>query len=75
MKRLPTGTRARIGDESDGGEMALDHLAEVDVDEVALVVDHRIERVDLAEHPHDLQLLLVQRIAGEVALDGERDPP
>ena len=52
--------------------MALDDFAEADVDEVAVVVDDRIERVDVAQHPHDLELLLVQRVAGEVALDCER---
>ena len=61
-----------VGDEGDRGEMARDDLAEIDVDEIAVVVDHGVERVDLAQHPHDLELLLVQRIAGEVALDRER---
>ena len=49
--------------------MARDDLAEVDVDEVAVLVDHGVERVDVAQHPHDLELLLVQRIADEIALD------
>ena len=40
--------------------------------EIAVVVDHGVDRVDLAEHPHDLELLLVQRIALEIALDRER---
>ena len=43
-----------------------------DVDEVAVLVDHRVERVEFADHAHDLELLLVQRIADQVALDGER---
>ena len=59
-------------DERDRLEVARDHLAEIDVDEVAVVVDHGVDRVDLAQHAHDLELLLVQRIAGEVALDRER---
>ena len=62
----------RLGDERDRREVARDHLAEVDVDEVAVLVDHRVERVDLAQHAHDLELLLVQRVAGEVALDRRR---
>ena len=33
---------------------------------------HRVQRVDLAEPADDLELLLVQRIADEVALHGER---
>ena len=52
--------------------MAFDDLAERHVHEVAILVDHRVERVEFAEHAHDLELLLVQRIADEVALDGER---
>ena len=44
----------------------------VDADEVAVFVEHGVERVELAEHAHDLELLLMQRIADEIALDGER---
>ena len=47
-------------------EMARDHLAEIDVDEIAVVVDHGVERVDLAQHAHDLELLLVQRVAARL---------
>jgi hypothetical protein len=71
-KRRSIGTRVAFGDEGDGGEMAGDDLAEADEDEVARFVDHGVERVDVAQHAHDLQLLLVQRIADEVALDRER---
>ena len=67
-----TADLRRGGDEVDRGQVARDDLAERDADEVAILVDHRVERVDLAEHAHDLELLLVQRIADEIALDGER---
>ena len=52
--------------------MACDDVAERHKDQVAVFVDHGIERVDLADHADDLQLLLVQRIAGEIALNGQR---
>ena len=57
------------------GQMTFDDFAKVDVNEVAVLVDHRVQRVDLAEHPHDLELLFVQRIAREVALDRRADLP
>ena len=44
----------------------------VDEDQVAVLVDHGVERIDVAEHADDLELLLVQRVADQVALDGER---
>ena len=43
-----------------------------DVNKVAILVDHGIERIDFAQHADDLKLLLVQRIADQVALDRER---
>ena len=43
-----------------------------DVDQVAIFVDDRVERVEVAEPADDLELLLVQRIADQVALNGER---
>ena len=52
--------------------MAFDDLAEIDEGEVAVLVDHRVERIDLAEHADDFQLLLMQRVADQIALDGER---
>ncbi len=52
--------------------MALDDLAEGDAGEIAVLVQNGVERVDLADPAHDLELLLVQRIAGEVALDRQR---
>ena len=64
--------RVDVFDESHGGQMAGDDLAEGDVDQVAILVDHRVERVEFADHAHDLELLLVQRVADQVALDGER---
>ena len=72
-REAPSHRHARaFGDEGDRGEMALDHFAEIDVDEIAVLVDHGVDRVDIAQHPHDLELLLVQRIAGEIALDRRR---
>ena len=53
-------------------QVALDDLAEGDADEVAILVQHRVEGVDVAQPADDLQLLLMQRIADEVALDGQR---
>ena len=52
--------------------MALDDLAEGDADQVAVFVEHGVERVDLAQHAHDLELLLMQRIADEIALNRQR---
>ena len=52
--------------------MAGDDLPEGDVNEVAVLVDHGVESVDVAEALDDLQLLLVQRIADEVALHRKR---
>lgn len=52
--------------------MALDHLAEVRIDKVPLLVEDRVDRIDLAEHTHDRELFLVQRIADEVALHRRR---
>ncbi len=51
--------------------MARDDLAEIDVNEIAVVVDDRVERVQVAEAPDDLELLLVERIADQIALNGE----
>ena len=61
-----------LGDELDRGEVAGDHLAEIDVHQIAVLVDHRVERVDVAQHPHDRELLLVQRVPGKIALDRRR---
>ena len=52
--------------------MAFDDLAERHVHEVAVLVDHRVQRVAVAQHAHDLELFLVQRIADEIALHRER---
>ena len=72
-REAPAHRHARaVGDERDRREVAFDHLAEVDVDEIAVLVDHGVDRVDVAQHPHDLELFLVQRIAGEIALDRRR---
>ena len=49
--------------------MAFDDLAVRDEDQLALLVDDGVERQDVAEHAHDLELLLVQRIADEIARD------
>ncbi|KTQ97008.1 hypothetical protein NS226_05705 [Aureimonas ureilytica] len=54
--------------------MACDDLAEGHADEVALLVEPRIEGVDIAQHLDDLELLLVQGIAHEIALDRQRIP-
>ena len=62
----------RVLDERHRRQMAGDDFAEGDVDEVAILIDHRVERVEFADLAHDLELLLVQRIADEVALHGER---
>ncbi len=72
-REAPTDRHARaLGDKGDRFEVALDHLAEIDVNEIAILVDHRVDGVDLAQHAHDLELLLVQRVAREVALDRRR---
>ena len=72
-RKAPAHRHARaVGDERDRRQVARDHLAEVDVHEIAVLVDHRVDGIDVAQHPHDLELLLVQRIAGEVALDRRR---
>ena len=52
--------------------MAGDDLAEGDVDQVACLVDDGVERVDVADHADDLELLLVERIPGEVARTRKR---
>ena len=53
------------------GRVARDDLAEIDVSEIPVVVDDRVERVHVAQTPDDLKLLLVKRIADEIALNGE----
>ena len=45
-------------------------LAEIDEREPPLLVDHGVQRQGAAQHPHDLELLLVQRIAFEHAVLG-----
>jgi len=35
---------------------------------VPFVVDHRVDRVDVAQHAHDLKLFLVQRVSFQLAL-------
>ena len=52
--------------------MAGDDLAEGHEDQVARLVDHCVQAIEIAEHPNDLELLLVQGVADEVALDGKR---
>ena len=52
--------------------MAGDDLAEGDVDKVAVLVDHGVQGIDVAQDADDLKLLLVQRIADQIALDRER---
>ena len=52
--------------------MAFDDLTERHVHEVAVLVDHRVQRVAVTEPPHDLELFLVQRIADKVALHRKR---
>ena len=52
--------------------MAGDDFAERDVDQVAVLVDHGVERVKFADLAHDFELFLVQRIADQVALHGQR---
>ena len=54
------------------GKMARDHLAKGDAEQVAVLVDDRVERIDIAEHAHDLELLLVQRVALQVARRSQR---
>ena len=57
---------------ADRCQMARDDFAECHVDEVAILVDDGVERIEFTNRAHDLELLLVQRVADEVALDGER---
>ena len=45
------------------GEVAFDDFAEIDVDEVAILIDDRIQRIHRAKAPDDLELLLMQGIA------------
>ncbi len=71
-KRRPTGTRTEAATTSTAAWWLATHLAEADVHEPALLVDDGAQVVDRTEHPHDLQLLLVQRVALERALDGGR---
>ena len=52
--------------------MARDDLAEIDVSQIAIFVDDRVEAVYVAEPADDLELLFVKRIADQVALNGER---
>ena len=52
--------------------MAGDDFAEIDVSQIAIVVDNRVEAVDVAEPADDLKLLLVKRIADQIALNRER---
>jgi hypothetical protein len=52
--------------------MAGDNLAEVDVGQIAIVIDNCVETVQGAEPADDLELLLVKRIADQIALNGER---
>ena len=46
--------------------MAGDDLAEVDVSQSSIVVDHRVETVHIAEFSDDLELLFVKRIADQL---------
>ena len=64
--------RVEVLDERHRGQMARDDFPECDVNQVAVLIDHRVERIEFADRAHDLELFLVQRIADEVALDGER---
>ena len=52
--------------------MALDDLAKRHVHQVAVLIDDGVERVAVAQAAHDLELLLMQRVADEVALHRER---
>ena len=72
MNRRGTGTWIQSLDELDRGEVAFDDLAEGDEDQLALLVDDRVEGEHVAEHADDLELFLVQRIAGEIARHGRR---
>ena len=75
LNRRGTGTWIQSRTKSHGGEMAFDDLAEGDEDQLALLVDDRVEREHVAEHADDLELLLVQRIAGEIARDRRAGSP
>ena len=52
--------------------MACDNLAEIHVGQIAIVVDNRVETVEIAELADDLELFFVKRIAIQIALNGER---
>ena len=54
------------------GRMTGDDLAKIDVSQSALVIDNRIQSVYVAEAADDLKLLLVKRVADQVALHSER---
>ena len=58
--------------ESDGIEVALDDLAEVHEGQPTPLVDHRIDGMDFAQHPHDFKLFLAQGVARQVALHRRR---
>ena len=64
--------RVEVFDERHCCQMARDDFSKCDVDEVAILVDHRVERIEFTNHADDLELLLVQRVADQIALDGER---
>ena len=49
--------------------MAFDDVAIRHEDQLALLIDDGVERHDVSEHAHDLELLLVQGIANKIARD------
>jgi hypothetical protein len=74
--KLPWGVdRREWGHEIHGGEVAALDVAEVHEAEIAFLVDDGVEGVQLTDQTYDLELLLVQRIAGQVALRPPADPP
>ena len=65
--------RDGVAHEIDRRRVARHDLAEAREDQVALLVEDRVEAVDPpADHAQDLQLLLVQRIAVEIAARRQR---
>src|SRR5450759_660696 len=64
--------RGGLGNEVDCCEVAVLDIAEVHVAEVALLVNDGVEGIKLTHLTYDLQLLLVQGVAGQVALDSQR---
>jgi len=71
-RELPWQSHAgRAVDELDCRGVAGDDLAEAHEDQIPLLVEHGVQAIDVAEHADDFELLLVQSIADEVALDGK----